>query len=242
MAKEIGVRRISCYGDSDLVVQQASGNWDALDANMAAYRFHVQKISGFFDGCEFNHIRRTENESADMLSKIGSYRQAIPPGVSLEHLHRPSIKPSPESDSIFIPGNPESGVIPMDVDVGSRPQNPGTAPQDPGTPMDVACVSSDSRTELENWKAAWRNSGILWDDSGTRQPNSDMVMSVEAMEIDEAVLGVRLVPVWAQPITSYMVDGSFPSDEVSARQIQRRSKAFTIINSELYKRSATTVL
>ena len=159
---------------------------------MAAYRFHVQKISGFFDGCEFNHIRRTENESADMLSKIGSYRQAIPPGVSLEHLHKPSIKPSPESDSIFIPGNPEPDIVPMDVDAGSKPldpgtapqnpgtapQDPGTEPQDPGTPMDVACVLSDSRTELENWKAAWRNSGILWEDSGTRQPISDTVMSV----------------------------------------------------------------
>ena len=74
VAKEIGVRRIICYGDSDLVIQQTSGNWDALDANMAAYRFHVQKISGYFDGCEFTHIRRTDNESADMLSKIGSYR------------------------------------------------------------------------------------------------------------------------------------------------------------------------
>ena len=79
VAKEIGIRRIECYGDSNLVVQQTSGNWDALDANMAAYRFHVQKISGYFDGCEFRHIRRTENESADMLSKIGSYRQDIPP-------------------------------------------------------------------------------------------------------------------------------------------------------------------
>ena len=58
VAKEVGIRRIICYGDSDLVIQQTSGNWDALDANMAAYRFHVQKISGFFDGCEFNHIRR----------------------------------------------------------------------------------------------------------------------------------------------------------------------------------------
>ena len=41
VAKEIG-RRISCFGDSDLVVQQASGTWDALHANMASYRFHVQ--------------------------------------------------------------------------------------------------------------------------------------------------------------------------------------------------------
>ena len=41
---------------------------------------------------------------------------------------------------------------------------------------------------------------------------------------------------------TYLVEGSLPGEEVSARQIQRRSKAFTIINSELYKRSATTVL
>ena len=115
--------RIVCYGDSDLVIQQTSGNWDALDANMAAYWFHVQKISGQFDGCEFRHVRRTENESADMLSKIGSYRQAIPAGVSLEHLRKPSIKPSPESESIFITDKPKSDVVPMDVDVGCVMQN-----------------------------------------------------------------------------------------------------------------------
>ena len=37
LAKELGIRRILCYGDSDLVVQQSSGDWDAKDANMASY-------------------------------------------------------------------------------------------------------------------------------------------------------------------------------------------------------------
>ena len=41
VAKEIGIRRILCFGDSDLVIQQVSGLWDALDPNMALYRFHV---------------------------------------------------------------------------------------------------------------------------------------------------------------------------------------------------------
>ena len=62
------------------------------------------------------------------------------------------------------------------------------------------------------------------------------------MESDDPVLGARPVPVWAQPIMTYLVEASLPDDVVSARQIQRRSKAFTIINNELYKRSATTVL
>ncbi|KAK1651515.1 hypothetical protein QYE76_069320 [Lolium multiflorum] len=57
VAKEIGAHRIICYGDSDLVVQQCSGDWDAKDANIASYRFHVQKISGFFEGVSFTMYR-----------------------------------------------------------------------------------------------------------------------------------------------------------------------------------------
>ena len=116
MAKEIGIRRILCYGDSDLVVQQVSGNWDALDANMALYRFHVQKLSGYFDGCEFHHIPRAENDAADTLSKLGSTRQSIPPGIALEHLRKPSITPSPESESIFIPAKSREDSMPMEID------------------------------------------------------------------------------------------------------------------------------
>ncbi|KAK1678802.1 hypothetical protein QYE76_039650 [Lolium multiflorum] len=126
VAKEIGALRIICYGDSDLVVQQCSGDWDAKDANMASYRFHVQKIAGFFEGCEFHHVPRAENEAADTLSKLGSSRQEIPPGIALAHLRVPSIKPSPESESIFVP---ESHVVPMEIDEG----NPGTAPANSGT-------------------------------------------------------------------------------------------------------------
>ena len=56
LAKELGIRRILCYGDSDLVVQQSSGDWDAKDANMARYRVLVQQLSGYFEGCEFLHV------------------------------------------------------------------------------------------------------------------------------------------------------------------------------------------
>src|ERR1041385_2190306 len=102
LAKEIGIRNIECFGDSDLVVQQCTGTWDAKDAIMASYRFLVQQIGGYFEGCQFHHVPRASNEAADALSKLGSTRQAIPPGVSLEHIRKPSIIPSPESKSIFI--------------------------------------------------------------------------------------------------------------------------------------------
>jgi ribonuclease HI len=119
MAKQIGIWRIRCFGDSDLVTHQVSGDCDAKDANMATYRFYVQQLSGFFEGCEFHHVPRANNKEADRLSKIGSTKQDIPAGVSLEIIHKPSIKPSPESISIYVPRDPASAQVP--------PPDPGAA-------------------------------------------------------------------------------------------------------------------
>ena len=44
---------------------------------MASYRFLVQQLTGSFEGCEFHHVPRADNEAADTLAKIGSTRQAI---------------------------------------------------------------------------------------------------------------------------------------------------------------------
>jgi ribonuclease HI len=106
LAKEIGIRRILCFGDSDLVVHQVSGEWDAKDANMASYRFYVQQLCGFFEGYEFHHIPIENNDEADRLSKIGSTKQEFLAGVSLDIIRKPSIKPSPESCSIYVLEDP----------------------------------------------------------------------------------------------------------------------------------------
>jgi hypothetical protein len=132
VSKDIGIRRIMCFGDSDLVIQQCSGIWDAHDANMGSYHFLVQQLSGYFEGCEFWHVPRVQNEAADTLSKLGSSRESILPSISLEHLRKPSIKPSTESSSIYVPPSPEEAV-PMELDAGASSDNPGTAPSVLGT-------------------------------------------------------------------------------------------------------------
>jgi hypothetical protein len=66
------------------------------------------------------------------LSKLGSSRDSILPGISLEHLRKPSIKPSPESSSIYVPPSPEDAVL-MEIDAGASSDNPGTALSVPGT-------------------------------------------------------------------------------------------------------------
>jgi hypothetical protein len=53
------------------------------------------------------------NDEVDRLSKIGSTKQDIPAGVSLEIIRKPSIKPSSESGSIFVPEDPALAPMPL---------------------------------------------------------------------------------------------------------------------------------
>jgi hypothetical protein len=80
---------------------------------MASYRFYVQQLCGFFEGCEFHHVPRANNDEADRLSKIGSTKQEISAGVSLEVIRKPSIQPSPESGSIFVLEDPALVQTPL---------------------------------------------------------------------------------------------------------------------------------
>jgi hypothetical protein len=48
--------------------------------------------------------------------------------------------------------------------------------------------------------------------------------------------------VWTKPYLAYLIRGELLEDTIHRRQIMRCSKAFTIIQGELYKRSTTGVL
>ncbi|XP_010230311.1 uncharacterized protein LOC104582449 [Brachypodium distachyon] len=49
-------------------------------------------------------------------------------------------------------------------------------------------------------------------------------------------------PTWMQPFLAYMLRQELPNDAAEARRIARRSKAFKIINGELYKQSVSGIL
>jgi ribonuclease HI len=106
IAKEMDIGHIYCYGDSDLVVQQVSGKWDAVDSNMAACRRAVDQLAGHFIGYELEHVDRRKNEEADELSRIGSRREQPPPGVFLDQLHNPTVKP-PKEIELATPPSPD---------------------------------------------------------------------------------------------------------------------------------------
>ena len=58
---------------------------------MAAYRNTVLKTSTRFEGLEFHHIDRENNQAADVLAHIGAKCDAVPPNIFLERLFKPTI-------------------------------------------------------------------------------------------------------------------------------------------------------
>ena len=50
-----------------------------------------------------------------------------------------------------------------------------------------------------------------------------------------------LEPLWTKPFLAYLTKQELPEDPVEARRIIRRSKAFAIVNGELYKRSISGI-
>jgi hypothetical protein len=42
-------------------------------------------------------------------------------------------------------------------------------------------------------------------------------------------------PPWAEPYLEYLTNKKLPEDEVQKRQIERRAKAYTIVDGQLYK-------
>src|ERR1043165_5303507 len=95
MAKTCSATRLSIYGDSSLVVQQAMRDCEVVVDNMMAYQKLYRTLEGGFDGCELNYISRANNTKADELANIGSTRGPVPPGVFLESISQGSIKTRP---------------------------------------------------------------------------------------------------------------------------------------------------
>jgi transposase InsO family protein len=77
--------------------------------------------------------------------------------------------------------------------------------------------------------------------SGAKQTNATPAAGTEDLSKDAATV-MLVEAVWTKPYLAYLARGDLLEDPIHHRQVIRRSKAFTIINGELYKRSTMGVL
>ncbi|KAI5354380.1 hypothetical protein L3X38_007275 [Prunus dulcis] len=93
LAKELAIKRLAIYSDSQLITNQASGEYMAKHPRMILYLDKVQELLKAFPTFTIQQVPRAENAHADALASLGSaldtqFRRSIP----VEHLDRPSIE------------------------------------------------------------------------------------------------------------------------------------------------------
>jgi ribonuclease HI len=111
-----GIKRLLVYGDFVLVVQQVNKEWDCNKETMGAYVQEVRKLENKFSGLEVHHVLGEHNVGADILSKLGSTRAQVPPGVFVQELKQPSIKSSPQISTDAGPQQPDREVMTLGED------------------------------------------------------------------------------------------------------------------------------
>ncbi|KAM2032989.1 hypothetical protein ACFX1T_014941 [Malus domestica] len=90
LAKHLGVKRIDIFSDSQLVVNQATNNFDAKDSSMAAYLAQTQLLLKHFH-YQITQIPRVANSYADALSHLSSaVEDKIGRKIQIELLAAPS--------------------------------------------------------------------------------------------------------------------------------------------------------
>jgi transposase InsO family protein len=91
IAISLGIKRLMVYGDSLVVISQINKEWDCSNDSMGKYCTTVRKLEDRFEGLEFHHVERERNATTDALSKLGSSRTQVPPGVLVQEVPHPSI-------------------------------------------------------------------------------------------------------------------------------------------------------
>ena len=127
---------------------------------MSAHCAEIRKLESKFQGIEFHHVVRDDNVAADVLSKLGSKRANVPPGIFVQVLEKPTVAEGEE-------------------------EVPSTATL-----------------------------------------KEDQVMIIE--------------PDWRAVIVECIKSGTLPEPKSAGDRVHRRSKSYTLIGDQLYRRAASS--
>ena len=84
-AMAAGAKEITVYGDSMLIINQATDEWEVRDEKLKPYAERLQNVLGNFQKCNLFHLSRDDNQMADALATLASM-WSNPEGVTMKPL------------------------------------------------------------------------------------------------------------------------------------------------------------
>ncbi|KAL5547039.1 hypothetical protein UlMin_006726 [Ulmus minor] len=99
LAKDMGIKKLSIHSDSQLVVNQLLGSYQARDLKMASYLEHVKILQPAFEEFDISQIPRVDNSHADALANLGSSIPATESqSIPLLYLQWPAVWKDPPAE------------------------------------------------------------------------------------------------------------------------------------------------
>ncbi|XP_074323982.1 uncharacterized protein LOC141660900 [Apium graveolens] len=94
LKKSLGIMKLIIYSDSQIVVNQTSGEYIAKDSKLAQYQATIRDILETIPDITIHQINREENSKADELSKLVQNISDLTSSVYFEELEAPSTERS----------------------------------------------------------------------------------------------------------------------------------------------------
>ena len=93
LAKEMKVKSLDIFNDSQLVMCQINEEYQAREEKMVAYLLKAKEILGSLSSYTIRQILRSQNAEADAFAQLASARETDQLRfISVETLHSPSIQ------------------------------------------------------------------------------------------------------------------------------------------------------
>ena len=68
----LGVTEVEILGDSMLVINQTTEEWELKEQHLRPYLDHLHQLAQSFRRCKFIHLPRSHNQMADALASLAS--------------------------------------------------------------------------------------------------------------------------------------------------------------------------
>jgi ribonuclease HI len=69
-ARELNIKELKVFGDSNLIIQQVTGKWKVKNDNLRAIYNQIKEVEPFFTVITYQHVYRKDNKRADQLANI----------------------------------------------------------------------------------------------------------------------------------------------------------------------------
>jgi len=69
-ARELNIKELKVFGDSNLIIQQVTGKWKVKNDNLRAIYNQIKQVEPFFTVITYQHVYRKDNKRADQLANI----------------------------------------------------------------------------------------------------------------------------------------------------------------------------